>query len=126
MVSAPRANVRSRRLIQYVFEDVEYGGVTFEVGQTGMCLLGSANRDELEYENSDVIDIRRQVNRGVGFGGGPHLCLGAPLARVQLMEALPRLFRTFPGMALASAELEYEMLVVRWRKELQLSLGRDR
>lgn len=111
---------------RHVFEDFEYGGVTFEAGQTVMCLLGSANRDELEYENPDVIDLRRQVNRGVGFGGGPHLCLGAPLARVQLKEALPRLFRTFPEMALVSAELEYELLVVRGPKELRLSLGRDR
>ncbi|ABW13827.1 cytochrome P450 [Parafrankia sp. EAN1pec] len=113
-------------LTRYANEPVEIGGQRIEEGQTVMCLLGSANRDEREYERPDELDLRRVVKRGVSFGGGPHLCVGAPLARAQLQEALPRLFRAFPWMQNLTEELEYPLLVVRGPKELTLATGKQR
>jgi len=121
-----RYDTSFQMLPRFVYETLEVDGFTFEEGQTVMCLLGSANRDEEEYDQADRLDLRREVKRGVSFGGGAHLCVGAPLARGQLQEALPRLFRAFPDLERKTEELEYELLVVRGPKQLQLATGRAR
>ena len=82
-------------------EDVEVGGQRVAAGEVVGLLLGSANRDPAAFAEPDRLDIARKPNNHVGFGAGIHYCLGAPLARVELQEALTRLLRRFPGLALA-------------------------
>ena len=48
-----------------------------------MMLYGSANRDEAAFAAADRFDVRREVSNHVAFGAGIHLCLGAPLARLE-------------------------------------------
>ena len=50
------------------------------------------------------LDITRQVNRHLSFGLGHHLCIGAPLARMEAQEAVLRLVQRFPDLALAAGE----------------------
>jgi cytochrome P450 len=70
-------------------EDVELGGVQIPAGTIVFANMASANRDPAVYDDPDLLDITREAPPPLmTFGGGVHYCLGAPLARVQLVEAL--------------------------------------
>ncbi|HEY2481657.1 MAG TPA: cytochrome P450, partial [Caulobacteraceae bacterium] len=56
-----------------------------------VLLYASANRDEAAFPDADRFDLSRPKGRHFGFGSGPHLCLGAPLARVLVKVALEEL-----------------------------------
>ena len=86
---------------RYALEDVELGGVTVRAGEAVVVQLASANRDESVFPHPDEIDLGRQESPHVGFGFGPHHCLGAPLARMELQVALRTLLTRFPGLRLA-------------------------
>lgn len=65
-------------------------------------LLASANRGERRWQDPDRFDLRPATQRHVAFSRGPHVCLGAFLARQQIgHSALPRLFARFPRLRLA-------------------------
>jgi cytochrome P450 len=73
-------------------EDIELGGARIAKGDAVVMLYESANRDETVFSDPDRFDIRREPNPHLGFGGGgPHFCLGANLARVQLRAVFSRL-----------------------------------
>jgi cytochrome P450 len=86
--------------------DVEVEGVTLPAGDTVFALLSSANRDEGAHPEPDRLDVTRQGPPHLAFGMGPHLCIGAPLARVELQEALAGILRRFPRLRLAVPESE--------------------
>ena len=87
-------------------EDVELSGTVIPSGEQATVSLASANRDPERFANPEVFDITRaDANRHVAFGKGIHVCLGAPLARVEGQVAFGTLFRRFPELRLAvSAE----------------------
>lgn len=65
--------------------DTHIGGVPIEEGAKVLLLYGSANRDEEVFTDPDVVNLARESNRHVGFGGfGPHYCLGVHLARKEI------------------------------------------
>jgi cytochrome P450 len=72
-------------------------GVEIAAGEKVVIWEGSANRDELVFDQPDRFDIRRSPNPHVGFGHGIHYCLGANLARLEIRvlfeELLPRVSR---------------------------------
>ena len=83
-------------------EPTSFGGVTIPAGSFVMALLGSANRDEAVF-GPDARELRldrENARQHVSFGGGPHHCLGASLARMEASIALSRLVTRFPGLAL--------------------------
>jgi cytochrome P450 len=80
--------------------DTEIGGVAIKQGQKIVSLLGSANRDEEVFVDSDRMDLTRNPNPHIGFGAGIHFCLGAPLARLEMTVSTPELFRRFPTLEL--------------------------
>jgi cytochrome P450 len=82
-------------------EPVEVGGVTVEAGQKIAVLLGSANRDPAVFDQPDEFQVDREPNNHVAFGVGVHFCLGAPLARMELVESVGALFAAYPSLALA-------------------------
>src|SRR5215211_2223963 len=91
-------------------EDVEVGGTVIPGGEQATVSLASANRDPRRFANPDVFDITRaDANRHIAFGKGIHVCLGAPLARVEGQVAFDTLFRRFPELRLAVPVEE-----VRW------------
>jgi cytochrome P450 len=82
--------------------DTEIGGVAIKQGQKIVSLLGSANRDEEVFVDSDRMDLTRNPNPHIGFGAGIHFCLGAPLARLEMTVSIPELFKRFPTLELTS------------------------
>jgi cytochrome P450 len=84
--------------------DCELNGTPIEAGDKVVMYYGSANRDETAFVEPDRFDVGRMPNDHVAFGGGgPHFCLGAHLARVELQELLAELLPRLPGMEPAGA-----------------------
>lgn len=87
---------------RYVRSDTRVGDVELAAGSRVGVLLASANRDERHWVQPDRFDLRRATQRHVAFSRGPHVCLGAFVARQQVgRAALPRLFERLPGLRLA-------------------------
>ncbi|MPZ60349.1 MAG: cytochrome P450 [Propionibacteriales bacterium] len=101
--------------------DLELGGRPLATGEMVAVLLGSANRDGRVFERPDVFDVGRDPNPHVGFGAGVHFCLGAPLARMELVESLARLVRRWPGLGLAAAPLRRPTLVLRGYESVRVA-----
>jgi cytochrome P450 len=84
-----------------VDRDREIAGCPIRKGQVVAVVLASANRDPDAFADPDRFDIARRPNQHVSFGGGAHICIGAPLARLEAQVALAVLFRRFPNLRLA-------------------------
>lgn len=85
---------------RHTFEEVEIGGERIPEGHEVMFLLGAANRDPAAFTDPDRLDIERENVKPLSFGGGIHLCLGAPLARIEAAEALTALLGRLPELEL--------------------------
>jgi cytochrome P450 len=85
-------------------EDVELDGTTIRAGEAVIVSILDSNRDAAVFDHPDQLTPGGQPAAHLTFGHGPHYCLGAPLARIQLVTALHRLFRRFPGLQLADDE----------------------
>ena len=73
--------------------DVELSGVRIRAGDKVVVSFTSANRDESVFAEPDRFDVRRSPNPHLTFGHGPHFCLGAQLARVQMRALFAELLR---------------------------------
>lgn len=76
--------------------DVELHGTTIPANSRVMLIMGSANHDERQYENPELFDIHRVIERPLVFGFGIHRCLGAALARLEARIAFEELLARFP------------------------------
>ncbi len=83
-------------------ETVTVGEVTLEPGQRIAALLGAANRDPAVFADPDTFRPDRDPNPHLAFGAGVHFCVGAPLARMELVESLGLLLGRFPDLRLVS------------------------
>ena len=86
-----------------VTRDTQIRDQKIESGQRVLMLYPSANRDEDVYEEPDAFRVDRNALH-LGFGLGPHFCLGANLARMEMRVAFEELLRRFPDMEYADAE----------------------
>jgi len=93
--------------------DTVIGETTVLKGQKVVSMLGSANRDEEVFENTDQFDITRKHNPHIAFGAGIHFCIGAPLARLEMQNSLPMLFERFPNLQLAGTPVQRPTFVLR-------------
>jgi unspecific monooxygenase len=100
---------------------VEVGGVVVEPGQKIAALLGAANRDPAAFADADSFDPQRDPNPHLAFGAGLHFCLGAPLARMELVESLTALFSRFPGLALSEEPESRGTFVLRGFRRVQVA-----
>ncbi|WP_076972033.1 cytochrome P450 [Streptomyces sparsogenes] len=97
---------------RYATEDIEVGGTLVRAGEPVLVAVGSANRDALRFDRPGTLNVARPATQHLGFGHGVHHCLGAPLARLELQEALGALITRFPGLRLAGdVEWKDRMLV---------------
>jgi len=82
-----------------VMEDTIIRGQSIKAGERVVMFYGSANRDEDIFESPNTFDITRDPNPHVAFGaGGPHLCLGMHVARVELAVMFKELLTLMPNI----------------------------
>jgi cytochrome P450 len=107
--------------------DLELEDGTAPRGKTIFLIFAAANRDPAVFDGPDDLDITRPNARDhLGFGFGPHFCLGASLARLEARIAFETLARRFPDMALADAGVTWVGdPAIRRPGMLPIRLGRD-
>ena len=94
---------------------MEVSGVLIPEGQLVLPMLSSANRDESEFASPDSFDIDRDTRKHLAFGRGVHVCLGAPLARIEGQEIITELLTNFPNM-----KLNERVENLSWRRDVAL------
>ena len=97
-------------------------GCKIPAGATVIVYFGAANRDERHFPDPDRFDPGRNPTDHVGFGVGIHLCLGAPLARLEARIALETLVRHVSNMELTSAPVRTEGALLRGFRSMPLVL----
>jgi cytochrome P450 len=90
-----------RSITRWATTDVEVGSQTIRRGDLVIAVIGSANRDPDRFPHAEKLDLGRGDTKHLGFGRGPHFCLGAPLARLEAEIALRTLFDRLPSLQLA-------------------------
>jgi cytochrome P450 len=100
---------------RWVLEDgVEIAGVPVPRGDVISMLFGSANRDPRVFDGPDVLDVGRpNAAEHIGFGGGIHVCIGAPLARIELEASLRALVERAPALELVEEPVRVPAFVIR-------------
>ena len=93
--------------VRHVVSDTDIGGTAIAKGESIMAILGAANRDPDQFDNPEILDLRRADNRHLSFGHGIHYCIGSPLARLEAEIAFTALLQRSPTIALADEPLEY-------------------
>jgi cytochrome P450 len=89
-----------------------------------MLALGSANRDPRRYDRPDELDVRRADVKPLSFGGGPHYCIGAALARLEGRIALSGLLSRARSIELAGDRIAWRpTLTLRGLERLDLALS---
>jgi 2-hydroxy-5-methyl-1-naphthoate 7-hydroxylase len=97
---APVAHLPLRYAVSDI--DLDQAGMVIRQGEAIVMALSAANRDPGWHgETAGTFDASRSRHDHIAFGYGTHLCLGAPLARLEAAIGLPMLFERFPGMRLA-------------------------
>ena len=87
--------------------DVEFGGTLLRKDTKVWGMLAAANRDPAKFPDPDRFDVTRAPNEHLAFGGGPHYCLGAHLARVEAQVAIGELVRRCDDLALESETVDW-------------------
>ncbi len=88
--------------LRFAVEDIKVGDVTVAAGDAIITTYAAAGLDPAHYgEDAAAFDAARGADDHLAFGIGVHRCIGAPLARVEALTALPALFDRFPGLRLA-------------------------
>ncbi|WP_156743971.1 cytochrome P450, partial [Mycobacterium sp. 1164985.4] len=86
-----RVTTPIQNLYRYTRADYEIAGVTIPKGSRVLLLFGAANRDPLAFEEPGRYRADRNPRMHIAFGYGAHMCLGAPLARMEAQAVLREL-----------------------------------
>jgi len=109
---------------RWVLEDVEVAGIPVPRGQRIAMLFGAANRDPRVFPEPGRLDIRRgNAAEHIGFGGGIHVCIGAPLARIELEASLAALVELSPALALRAEPRRNDAFVIWGYEAVELKLA---
>ena len=111
-------------LFRTTMRDVEVGGTTIPEGARLMVHFASANRDERVFSAPDEYrPDRADLSRHVAFGKGIHVCIGAPLARLELGIALPALLRRLPDLRAAGSSTREPVFFARGFSRFDVTWG---
>ncbi|MGY1671924.1 cytochrome P450 [Geodermatophilus sp. SYSU D00710] len=102
--------------------DVDLAGIRVRAGDKVVVSFTAANRDPAVFADPDAFDVRRAPNPHLSFGHGPHFCLGAQLARVQMRALFAELLRRTraveldgpPALLRSNFQRGVKRLPVRW------------
>lgn len=104
----------------------EVGGTNISPDSLVFVLIAAANRDPAKFSDPEVLDIGREPNDHLSFGGGIHFCLGAPLTRLEGAIAIEAVLKRYSRLRLANPneKLEYRgSIALRGLSTLRLSVG---
>jgi cytochrome P450 len=91
-------------------EDREVAGCPMKKSRPVFMSLAAANRDPSKFERPEAFDITVKRRSHVSFGGGAHICIGAPLARIEARRVYRKLFERYPDMKLAEQSISWRAL----------------
>jgi cytochrome P450 len=112
-------------LVRIALEDIEIGDQLIKKGERIFASVDAAGHDPDVFQGAEGIDITRRRNRHMAFGKGIHLCLGAPLARLEGQIAFEALFERYTGFRLRGDTPEWrDELITRGLHELPISMDR--
>jgi cholest-4-en-3-one 26-monooxygenase len=89
-----------KNMSRTVTRETELHGETLREGDQLILMYPSANRDDAVFEDPNRFDVRRNPNPHLAFGFGPHFCMGASLARLELKVMFEELLRRLPDLRL--------------------------
>ncbi len=101
----------------------ELSGTKINPGDRVIMIYPSANRDEAVFANPFEFDIRRTPNHHLSFGNGPHMCVGAPLARLTMRVMLEELTRRVQPMTVVSEPVIEANIFARAVKQFDVTLA---
>ena len=107
---------------RWVLDDIEIDGTVLPRGSQVALLFASANRDPGRFADADRLDLSREDNPHISFGAGIHFCLGAPLARIELIESFGATLRAAPRMELAAEPTWKPGYIIRGLKALHVTV----
>ncbi len=100
----------------------ELAGQQLAEGDRVVIWYRSANHDEIVFDDPERFDVTRDPNDHLGYGaGGPHFCLGAHLARLEIRIALEELYRRFPGLQVTGEPERVAMRQINGMKRLPVA-----
>lgn len=91
-----------RAMRRVALHDTTLGGRPIAAGDSVVMIYASANSDEAVFDEPYRFRVDRDPNEHLAFGFGPHYCLGANLARMEVRAVLRKILRRLPGIRLAS------------------------
>ena len=90
-------------ILRVAIDDFELDGHTIPAGAACVGLVGAINRDPRVFERPADLDVGRSPNPHYTFGGGIHICIGAPMARLESQIAFENLLDRYADIELAGA-----------------------
>lgn len=109
---------------RWVLDDgVEIAGQQLRVGDEVAMLFGAANRDPGHFSEPERFDIGRGDATHVGFGGGIHFCVGAPLARMEVEASVAQLAAHLPTVEAVETPHYHPAFVIRGLQGLRIAAG---
>ncbi|MEQ6247385.1 cytochrome P450 [Sulfitobacter sp. HNIBRBA3233] len=102
---------------------VTIGGHEIPKGTNLHLCIGAANRDPEVFETPEAFDITRRPNRHLAFAGGPHVCVGLTLARMEGRVALSRFLARYPAYTLSDDRAQGGRIRFRGYARLPATLG---
>ena len=109
-------------VVRIAKENIVLGGHEILAGERVFALLAASHLDKLMFEDADLVDVTRRQNPHVAFGFGIHMCIGAPLARIEGQEAFRVLLQKFDNFELGNDELSWrDDFVTRGLERLPLT-----
>ena len=109
----------TQMLTRTLTEDYTLHQTTMRAGDTVALIFNAANNDERKFKDPDVYDVTRNLmGQHLAFGGGVHACIGAPLARLELIVAFQELLERWPefGLDIENAERHFNPYVSGFRR----------
>jgi cytochrome P450 len=94
-----------------VAKDSSLGGMPFSAGEVVYVLIAGANRDPRRWSDPEHFDVFREAKSHLAFGYGHHLCLGAPLARLEMKVAIEQLLRVAPEYRLRDIDFGNSLFI---------------
>jgi cytochrome P450 len=108
-----------------VAHETEMHGVRIPASSGIALVIAAANRDPRQFPDPERFDVARDPNHHVGFGAGPHFCLGAPLARMETRQLFQALFQRYSRISLAEERLAWTGSAL-FRGLMSLNIGVSR